>query len=129
MCSLSYCLQFIMLLLNWIILAGGEYFPIKASLNLSQESMLFLGKDRSHSLALPLKEKGKSLSLTISPSTCLYFCISQSSTKLFKCKATSYLAPDNCSFITRLSKARLISYEGGQVAGGAIGVHIKSLLL
>src|SRR3954471_10898305 len=72
-----------------------SYFPIKASLHLSQESMLFLGKDWSHSLALPLKEKGKNLSLTMSPSTSLYFCISQSSTKLFKCIAASSPALDN----------------------------------
>src|SRR3954464_10196554 len=82
----------------------GYYFPIKESLHLSQESMLFLGKDWSHSLALPLKEKGKSLSLTISPSTSLFICISQCSTKLFKCKATSSPTPENCSFITRSSK-------------------------
>src|SRR4051812_22479553 len=80
----------------------------KASLHLSQESMAFLGKDWSHFLALPLKEKGKSFSLTISPSTSLYFCISQSSKKLFKFKATTSLAPENCSFITRFSKAGLI---------------------
>src|ERR1041384_3496676 len=86
-CSLSNCLKFIMLLLNWIILAGGYYFPIKASLHLSQESMLFLGKDWNQILASPLKEKGKILSLTTSPSTSLYFCISHNSTKLFKCKA------------------------------------------
>src|SRR4051812_36278961 len=94
-CSLSICLKFIILLLNWIILAGGQYFPMKASLHLSQESILFLGKDWSHLLALPLKEKGKSLSLTILPSTSLYFCISQSSTKLFKCKAASSPALEN----------------------------------
>ena len=91
--------------------------------------MLFLGKDCSHSLALPLKEKEKILSLTISPSSSFYFCISQSSTKLFKCKAASSLAPENCSFIARSSIAGLISYEGAEVAGGAIGVQIKSLLL
>src|SRR3954468_13066452 len=102
---------------------------MKASLHLSQESMLFLGKDCIHSFALPLEEKGKSLSLRISPSTSLYFFISQSSTKLFKCKAASSPAPENCSFITRFSKTGLISYEGAKVAGGAIGVQIKSLLL
>src|ERR1041385_3758749 len=93
--SLSNFLKFIILLLNWIILAGGLYFPIKASLHLSQESRLFLGKDSNQILAPPLKEKGKSLSLTISPSTSLYFCISQSSTKLFKCKAAASPAPKN----------------------------------
>ena len=38
-------------------------------------------------------------------------------------------APEICSFITRLSQAGLISYEGVEVAGGAIEVQIKSLLL
>src|SRR3954462_3753348 len=86
----------------------GYYFPIKASLNLSQESILFLGKDCSHSLSLPLKQKGKSFILTMSPSTSLSFFISQSSTKLLKCKAAYSPAPGNCSFITRISKAGLI---------------------
>src|SRR3954463_2709485 len=102
---------------------------MKASLHLSQESMLFLGKDWIHSLALPLKEKGKSLSFTMSQSTSLYFCISQSSTKLFKCKAAASPAPENCSFITRFSKAGLISYEGVEVDGGEIRVQINSLFL
>src|SRR3954467_8682722 len=56
-----------------------------------------------------LKEKGKSFSLTMSPSTSLYFCMSQSSIKLFKCKPASSTAPENLSFITRLSRAGLIS--------------------
>src|SRR3954470_3594100 len=68
---------------------------LKASLHFLQESILFLGKDCSHSLALPLREKGKSFSLTMSPSTSLYFCMSQSSIKLFKCKAASSPAPEN----------------------------------
>src|SRR4051812_16296219 len=98
-----------MLLLNWIILAGGQYFPIKASLHLSQESMLFLGKDCSHSLALPLKEKGKNLKFNNITIYFLVLLISQSSTKLFKCKAPSCPTPENFSFITRFSKAGLIS--------------------
>src|SRR4051812_14732710 len=99
-----------MSLLIAIILAGGYYFPIKAYLHLVQESILFLGKDSNHSLAFPLKEKGNSLSLIISPYTSLYFCISQSSTKLLIWAATSSeLAPENCSLITRFNKADLIS--------------------
>src|SRR4051812_16121217 len=101
---------------------------MKASLHLSQESMLCLGKDCNHSVALPLKEKGKSLSFTMSPYTSLYFCISQSSKKLFQCKAASSHASENCSFITRFSKAGLISYVGAEMAGGELGVQIKSLL-
>src|SRR3954466_7734274 len=88
---------------TWVVL------PNKSILTFVQESMIFLGKDCNHSLALPLKEKGKSFSLTISPSTSMYSCVSQSSTKLFKCKAASSPAPENCSFITRSSKVGLIS--------------------
>src|SRR4051812_26814871 len=43
----------------------------KSIFALSQESILFLGKDSNHSLDFPLKEKGNSLSLIISPSTSL----------------------------------------------------------
>ena len=103
---------------------------MKASLHLVQESMLFLGKDNNQSLALPLKEKGKNLSLTKSPYTSLYFCISQSSTKLFKrAAASSVLTPENCSFITKVNRAGLISKKSTLEADGAIGVQIKSLLL
>src|SRR3954464_6297717 len=88
---------------RWVVL------PNKSILAFVPRIYAILRQGLRHSLALPLKEKGKILSLTISPSTSLYFCISQSSTKLFKCKATSSPAPENCSFITRLSKAGLIS--------------------
>src|SRR3954468_18100793 len=54
-----------MSLLIDIILAGGYYFPIKASLHLVQESILFLGKESNHSLAFPLQEKGKKLDISI----------------------------------------------------------------
>ena len=54
---------------------------------------------------------------------------SQSSTKLFKCKAASSPAPENCSLMTKFSKAGLISYEGAEVAGVVIGVLIKSSFL
>jgi hypothetical protein len=56
-----------MSLLKDIILAGGQYLPIKASLHLTQESILFLGKDSNQFLALPLKEKGNNLSLILPP--------------------------------------------------------------
>ena len=49
--------------------------------------------------------------------------------KVLKWDAASSLGrPENCSFITRFSKAALISYDSALVAG-AIGVLIKSLLL
>src|ERR1041385_4240448 len=67
----------------------------------------------------------KKLKLNNFTFTSLYFFISHNSTKLFKCKAASSPAPENCSFITRLSNAGLISYETGAVAYGAIGVKIK----
>src|SRR5215216_4513321 len=103
---------------------------MKASLYLVQESILFLVKEFNHSLAFPLKEKGNSLSLMISPSISLCFCISQSSTKLFRWASTSSLPiPENCSLITRLSKAGFISKKVSSDIGGAIGVLIKSLLL
>ena len=41
-----------------MILAGGKYLEIKASLHLFQESILFLGKDKNQTLARSLSEKG-----------------------------------------------------------------------
>ena len=41
-----------------MILAGGKYLEIKASLLLFQESILFLGKDENQVLARSLSEKG-----------------------------------------------------------------------
>src|SRR6266567_5754361 len=103
---------------------------MKASLYLTQESILFLVKDSNQSLAFPLKEKGNNFSLIISPSTSLYFCISQSSTKILRwAAASSVLAPENCSLMTRFNKAGLISWKSASGARGAIGVHMKSLLL
>ena len=66
---------------------------MKACLHLVHESILYLGKDSNHSLALTLKEKGNNFSL-ISPSISLYFCISQSSKKLLRwAAALSVLTP------------------------------------
>ena len=99
-------------------------------MHLSQESILFLGKDYNQSLALPLKEKGNNFNFIMAPSTSLYFCISQSSTKLLRCAAaSSVLTPENYSLITRFSKEGLISKKAASGAGGAMGVQIKSLLL
>ena len=55
--------------LREMILAGGKYLEIKASLHLFHESMLFLGKDENQTLARSLSEKGNSFNLTISLST------------------------------------------------------------
>ena len=56
--------------------------------------------------------------------------MSQSSTKVFTWDAASSLGlPENYSFITRLSKAALMSHDSALVAGEVIGVLIKSLLL
>ena len=49
-----------------MILAGGKYLEIKASLHLFHESILFLGKDENQALARSLSEKGNNFNLTIS---------------------------------------------------------------
>ena len=49
-----------------MILAGGKYLEIKASLHLFHESILFLGKDENQALARSLSEKGNSFNLTTS---------------------------------------------------------------
>ena len=74
-----------------MILAGGKYFEIKASLHLFQESILFLGKDENQALARSLSENGNSLSLTISLCTSFFFCISHKSTQMFRWVAGSSL--------------------------------------
>src|SRR3990170_5706269 len=113
-----------------IILVGGKYLAIKASLHLSQESILFQGKDENQVLARSRSENENNFNLTISLSTYFFFCISQSSMKVLRWDAASSLGlPENCSFIPRFCKAALISYDSALVAGGAIGVLIKSLLL
>src|SRR3990170_6425852 len=113
-----------------MILAGGKYLAIKASIHLSQESILFRGKDENQVLARPRSENGNNFNLTISLSISFFFCVSQSSTKVLRWDAASSLGlPENCSFITRLSKAALMSHDSTLVARGAIGVLIKSLLL
>jgi hypothetical protein len=43
--------------------------------------------------------------------------------------ASSLGLPENCSFMTRFNKTALISQVSALVAGGPIGVLIKSLLL
>src|ERR1044072_1774215 len=83
--------------------------------------MLFLGKDCNHSLALPLKEKGKILSLTISPYNSLYFWISQSSTKLFKCKLLGYGAENTNFSYLQYPNPRSMLWRCNVTEG--IGVH------
>ena len=103
-----------------MILAGGKYLEIKASLHLFHESILFLGKDENQALARSLSEKGNGFNLTISLSTSFLFCISHKSTKLFRWVAASSLGrPENGSFLTRFSKAVLISQDS------ALGKRIK----
>ena len=46
-----------------MILAGGKYLEVKASLHLFHESILFLGKDENQALARSLSEKGNSFNL------------------------------------------------------------------
>ena len=46
-----------------MILAGGKYLEIKASLHLFHESILFLGKDENQVLARSLSENGNSFNL------------------------------------------------------------------
>ena len=48
-----------------MILAGGKYLEIKASLHLFQESILFLGKDENQVLARSLSEKGNNFNYNI----------------------------------------------------------------
>ena len=74
-----------------MILAGGKYMEIKASLHLFLESILFLGKDENQVLARSHRENGNSFNLTISLSTSFLFCISHNSTKLLRWDATSSL--------------------------------------
>src|SRR3989337_3739402 len=109
-----------------MILAGGKYLEIKASLHLFHESMLFLGKDENQVLARSRRENGNSFNFIISLSTSFLFCISHNSIKVLRWDATSSLGrPENCSFITRFNKAALISYESALVAA-AIRVRIKT---
>ena len=101
-CSWSSCLKFIISFLRELILAGGKYLEIKASLHLFHESILFLGKDENQVLARSHSENGNSSNLTISLSTSFFFCISHSSMKVLRWDATSSLGfPANCSFIIR----------------------------
>src|SRR6187401_1162597 len=95
-CSCSSCLKFIISFLREIILAGGKYLEIKASLHLFRESILFLGKEENQILARSLRENGNSFNLTISLSVSLFFCISHRSAKLFRWVAASPLGrPEN----------------------------------
>ena len=101
-----------------MILAGGKYLEIKASVHLFHESILFLVKDENLVLARSQSENRNSFNLTISLSTYFFFFISHKSTKLFRWDATSSLGrPKNGSFMTRFSKASLISQDSASVRG------------
>src|SRR5215216_3640043 len=83
-----------------IILEGGKYLAIKASLHLSHESILFRGKDENQVLARSLSEKGNNFNFIVSLSISFFFCISHNSTKVFRWDASSSSGfPDNCSFL------------------------------
>ena len=56
-----------------MILAGGKYLEIKASLHLFPESILFLGKDENQVLSRSRSENENSFNLTISLSTSFSF--------------------------------------------------------
>ena len=113
--------------LREMIFAGGKYLVIKASLHLLQESILLRGKEENQNFARSLKEKGNNFNFTILLYTSFFFCLSHNSTNVFRWDtASSSGVPENWSFITRFSKAALISQDFALVAGGAIGVPIKS---
>src|SRR3990170_7322074 len=68
-CSCSSCLKFMIWVLREIIFVGGKYLVIKASLHLSQESILFRGKDENQIFGRSLNENGNNFNFTISLST------------------------------------------------------------
>src|SRR4051812_46111595 len=116
--------------LREIIFAGEKYSVIKASLHLFQESILLRGKEENQIFAESRKENENNFILTTSLSTYFFLCISHNSTKVLRWDAASSLGvPKIWSFITRFSKAVLISQVSALVAGGATGVPIKSMLL
>ena len=67
-----------------MILAGGKYLEIKASLHLFQEAILFLGKDENQTLARSLSENGNNLNLRISLPYLSSFAYHTNQTKLFR---------------------------------------------
>ena len=114
--------------LREIIFAGGKYLVIKTSLHLSQESILLRGKDENQLLARSRSEND--FFWQYHYTHIFYFALSHNSTKVIRWDATSSLGlPKNCSFITRFSKATLLSQDSALATGGEIGVLIKSLLL
>ena len=128
-CSCSSCLKFVIKVLREIIFAGGKYLVIKESLHLFQELILLWGKEENQIFA----ESRKKMEIISSwPHHCphlFFFCISHNSMKVLRWDTTSSLGvPTNWSFMTRFSKAVLISQDSALVAG-AIRVLIKSLLL
>ena len=116
--------------LRKIIFVGGKYLVMKASLHLSQESILLWGKEKNKFLHDLAKKIEMNFNFTISLSTSVFFCISHNYTNALRWDAASSLGvPENWSFITRFNKAALISQDSALVTEGAIGVLIKSLLL
>src|SRR5215216_2494657 len=83
-CSCSTCLKFLIWVLREIIFAGGKYLVMKASLHLSQESILLLGKEETQNFARSRKENGNNFNFTISLATSVFFFISHNSMNVLR---------------------------------------------
>src|SRR6266536_1150616 len=102
-----------------MILAGGKYLEIKASLHLFHESILFLGKDENQVLARSRSENGNSFNLTISLSTFFFFCISHKSTKLFRWDAATSLGrPEKLIFHNKIQQSG-INFTRFRISSGS----------
>ena len=71
-CSCSSCLKFMIWVLREIILVGGKYLVIKASLHLFQESILLRGKEENQFFAESSKENENNFIFTTSLSTSFF---------------------------------------------------------
>ena len=108
-------------------LSGRKILRDKSIFTLIPRINTIFRQRRNQALARSLSEKGNSFNLTISLPHLSYF--AHKSTKLFRWVAASSLGrPENGSFMTRFSKAALISQDLASVRG-AIGLLRKSLLL
>src|SRR6266496_3895688 len=83
-CSCSSFLKFMIWVLREIIFAGGKYLVIKASLHLSQESILLRGKEENQNFVRSRKENGNNFNFKTSLSTYFFFFISHNSTNVLR---------------------------------------------